>query len=191
MSGKKEKKEKRETKEKKKEKSLSKTSAAKSLVNVDLEATKNKKTLDIKDSQDVMTYEQKLPSVSIIAKPLASEKFNKKLLKVVKKAAKNRDVRRGVKEVIKMIRKQHYKRSPHGAFVIFAGNISPIDILTHMPVLCEESNLPYIFVPSKEDLGEAAQTKRPTSCLMILPKKDAPYLDLFNECLKEIQELVF
>lgn len=51
-----------------------------------------------------------------------------------------------------------------------AANISPIDILTHIPVLCEESAIPYVFVASKEELGEASGTKRPTSCMMVVPK---------------------
>jgi H/ACA ribonucleoprotein complex subunit 2 len=33
---------------------------------------------------------------------------------------------------------------------VIAGNISPIDVITHVPILCEESNVPYIYVPSKE-----------------------------------------
>ena len=33
---------------------------------------------------------------------------------------------------------------------VIAGNISPIDVITHVPILCEEANVPYIYVPSKE-----------------------------------------
>lgn len=33
---------------------------------------------------------------------------------------------------------------------VIAGNISPIDVITHVPILCEESDIPYIYVPSKE-----------------------------------------
>ena len=33
---------------------------------------------------------------------------------------------------------------------IIAGDISPIDVITHIPVLCEENAIPYIYVPSKE-----------------------------------------
>jgi ribosomal protein L7Ae-like RNA K-turn-binding protein len=36
---------------------------------------------------------------------------------------------------------------------IIAGNTSRIDVITHIPILCEEASIPYIFVPSKEDLG--------------------------------------
>lgn len=50
------------------------------------------------------------------------------------------------------------------------GNISPIDVLTHLPIMCEDRDVPYIYVPSKEELGVACMTKRPTSCMLILPK---------------------
>jgi H/ACA ribonucleoprotein complex subunit 2 len=36
--------------------------------------------------------------------------------------------------------------------------------------MCEDRNVPYIYVPSKEELGHAGLTKRPTSCMLILPK---------------------
>jgi H/ACA ribonucleoprotein complex subunit 2 len=53
---------------------------------------------------------------------------------------------------------------------IIAGDISPIDVVTPLPVLCEDNDVPYIYVPSKEELGQAGLTKRPTSCMLILPK---------------------
>ena len=33
---------------------------------------------------------------------------------------------------------------------MIAGDISPIDVITHLPVFCEDRDVPYIFVPSKE-----------------------------------------
>ena len=53
----------------------------------------------------------------------------------VKKAAKAKQICRGVKEVAKAIRK--------GAkgVVIIAGDISPIDVITHVPVMCEEADV--------------------------------------------------
>jgi H/ACA ribonucleoprotein complex subunit 2 len=53
---------------------------------------------------------------------------------------------------------------------VIAGDISPIDVVTPIPVLCEDHGIPYVFVSSKEALGQAGLTKRPTSCMMILPK---------------------
>ena len=70
---------------------------------------------------------------------------------------------------------------------IFAGDISPIDVITHLPVFCEEKNIAYIYVPSKEELGAASQTKRPTSCVLISAKDDDDYKELFDECAAEIK----
>lgn len=104
------------------------------------------------------------PSISPIAQPMAVPKMSKKLFKLTKKASKSRGhVKRGVKEVVKALRKQEK------GLVILAGDISPIDILSHIPVLCEDTGNPYIFVDSKEALGAASATKRPTSCVMIVP----------------------
>ncbi|KDD75272.1 hypothetical protein H632_c774p0 [Helicosporidium sp. ATCC 50920] len=102
--------------------------------------------------------------VCAIANPLASEKLTKKVLKLVKKAAKRKQIKRGVKEVIKSIRKGGK------GVVLIAGDISPIDVITPLPVLCEDAGLPYVYVPSKEELGQAGLTKRPTSCMLVLSK---------------------
>ena len=56
----------------------------------------------------------------------------------------------------------------HGCFCVLAGNISPIDVITHVPVLCEDAGVPYIYVPSKEALGAAGGTKRPTSVMLVV-----------------------
>lgn len=83
-------------------------------------------------------------------------------------AAKNKTLKRGVKEVVKALRK-----SPTGAntsapgVVVLAADISPMDVISHIPVLCEDHNVPYIFVTSRAELGAAGNTKRPTSVVMV------------------------
>lgn len=51
-----------------------------------------------------------------------------------------------------------------------------MDVISHIPVLCEDHNIPYIYVPSRAELGAAGSTKRPTSVVMLTPnvggKKD-------------------
>jgi H/ACA ribonucleoprotein complex subunit 2 len=42
-----------------------------------------------------------------------------------------------------------------------------MDVISHIPVLCEDHNIPYIFVTSRAELGMAGMTKRPTSVVMI------------------------
>lgn len=120
--------------------------------------------------------------VSVISKPLASKKSSKKVHKLVKKASSAKVVRRGVKEVVKALRKGET------GFCIIAGDISPIDVISHLPIMCEDRNVPYIYVPSKHDLGTAASTKRPTSCVLISPKSDFSERELYDKLVEEARE---
>jgi H/ACA ribonucleoprotein complex subunit 2 len=110
---------------------------------------------------DEKTYEERIKAVNAISQPLASKKTSKKIHKLVKKASSAKIIRRGVKEVIKGIRKNEK------GLCILAGDIYPIDVISHLPVMLEESGIPYLFVPSKQDLGAAASTKRPTSVVLV------------------------
>ena len=46
-----------------------------------------------------------------------------------------------------------------------------MDVISHIPVLCEDHAVPYIFVPSRAELGAASSTKRPTSVAMVSPER--------------------
>lgn len=70
--------------------------------------------------------------------------------------------------------------------VIFAGDVSPIDIMSHMPGVCETKNLPYCYVPSREDLGSLLGVKR--SAVMVLIRKHENYTDIYDECQSEIDQ---
>lgn len=68
---------------------------------------------------------------------------------------------------------------------IIAGDISPIDVITHVPIMCEDAQVPYIYVTSKEELGTAGQTKRPTSCILLSAKDGDDFKEAYDECFKE------
>jgi len=136
-----------------------------------------------KDKKSSKTYEDRIKVVNCISQPLVSKKSTKKAHKLVKKASSIKHIRRGVKEVIKGIRKGEK------GLCILAGDIYPLDVISHIPVLLEEKDIPYIFVPSKQDLGAAASTKRPTSVVLIrTPKKDFDGQDLYETLTKEAKE---
>lgn len=52
---------------------------------------------------------------------------------------------------------------------MLAADISPMDVISHIPVLCEDHNIPYLFLTSRAELGAAGATKRPTSVVMVTP----------------------
>ena len=120
--------------------------------------------------------------VSVISKPLASKKITKRIHKLVRKASQAKVVKRGVKEVVKSLRKGEK------GFCIIAGDISPIDVITHLPIMCEDRKIPYFYVPSKHDLGAAAMTKRPTSCVLINPQDSFGEKELYDKLVKEAFE---
>ncbi|CCE80186.1 Piso0_003288 [Millerozyma farinosa CBS 7064] len=151
---------------------------------------KKEKEGKVKEEED--NYDKRMAAVLPFAKPLAPKKLNKKVLKTVKRASKAKHVKRGVKEVVKALRKGEK------GLVIIAGDISPPDVISHIPVLCEDCSVPYVFIPSKEDLGSAGATKRPTSCVMVIPgggkngknaSKVDEYKEGYDEAVKEIAVL--
>ena len=123
--------------------------------------------------------------VSVIAKPLASESTTKKLHKLVRKASQSKFVKRGVKEVVKALRKGEK------GFCIIAGDISPVDVITHLPIMCEDRGIPYLYVPSKHDLGAAATTKRPTSCVLVTPKDSFTEMALYEKLVETAKKSAF
>jgi ribosomal protein L7Ae-like RNA K-turn-binding protein len=128
-----------------------------------------------------LPYEELVTRVSVIAKPLASEKLTKRVYRAVKKGTKAKSIQRGVKDVVKSIRKGET------GFVVLAGDVSPLDVITHIPVYCEDRSVPYVYVPSKRDLGRSSQTKRPTS--VVLVKKHKDFEDHYEKCYKELKDL--
>ena len=98
-------------------------------------------------------------------------------------AAKAKQIRRGVKEVVKALKKE-----TKGVCVI-AGDISPIDVITHVPILCEEANVPYVYVHSKEELGAAGMTKRPTSVMLVMPEGAKGSVKMSSSDKKEFDDM--
>ncbi|CAI7568238.1 hypothetical protein PCG10_009805 [Penicillium crustosum] len=128
------------------------------------------------------------------ANPLVEDKQAKKVLKSVKKAAVNKSLKRGVKEVVKALRKSPIPAAnapigvPSGV-VVLAADISPMDVISHIPVLCEDHGIPYVFVTSRAELGASAATKRPTSVVMVTPKAAKGKKDDDEEFTKVFEEL--
>ena len=113
-----------------------------------------------------------------ISYPFSSDKpkLTKKIYSLIKKAVtadKKRGVVKGIKDVTKVIRKQNApnaKKPPTTSgksLVVLGSDVSPFDVVSHLPVLLEESNIPYVWVPSRQDLGTATQCKRATSVVLL------------------------
>lgn len=77
------------------------------------------------------SYEDKFKYMNAMTSPVAPKKLAKKLFKCIKQAAKQKNyIRLGLRET------QKYIRRGERGLVVFAGNVTPIDIYSHMPVVC-------------------------------------------------------
>lgn len=98
---------------------------------------------------------------SPIANPVIQGKLKSRALKLLKKAQQAKQIRRGVPDVTKALRKGKK------GVIFIAGDVSPVDVLSHLPVLSEEKNVLYAFIPSRKELGLACGSKRPMSVVLV------------------------
>ncbi len=89
------------------------------------------------------------------------EQLAEKTYTVVEKARDNGKIRKGTNEVTKAVERSNAE------LVVVAGDVQPEEIVMHIPALCKEKQIPYIFVPSKEELGLAAGLKVETSAVAV------------------------
>lgn len=102
---------------------------------------------------------------------------SQKALEAIEQARQNGKIRKGTNEVTKAIEKQQAK------LVVVAKDITPPEIVMHLPLLCKEKGVPCIAVNSKEELGTAAGLGVPTAAVAIVKEGDAK--DLIKELAKE------
>ncbi|XP_068158584.1 H/ACA ribonucleoprotein complex subunit 2-like protein [Drosophila tropicalis] len=129
------------------------------------------------------SYDDKLLFVNAIAKPMAGKKLAKKCYKLIKKAMKHKTfLRNGLKDVQTRLRKGET------GLCIFAGDVTPVDIMCHLPAVCEEKGIPYAYTPSRASLGAAMGVKRGTVALLV--RQNEEYKDLYDEVKEELVNLV-
>ena len=62
-----------------------------------------------------------------------------------------------------------------------------VDIMCHMPAVCEEKSIPYVYTPSRLELGHSLGLKR--TSLMVLVKEHADYKSLYDALAEELKAL--
>ncbi|EDK44470.1 NHP2/L7aE family protein [Lodderomyces elongisporus NRRL YB-4239] len=87
--------------------------------------------------------------------PLADSALTQQILDVAQQAQNLRQLKKGANEATKTLNRGISE------FIIMAADAEPIEILLHLPLLCEDKNVPYVFVPSKAALGRACGVSRP------------------------------
>ncbi|CUS08476.1 unnamed protein product [Tuber aestivum] len=86
--------------------------------------------------------------------PLADEALTQQILDLVQQASHYRQLKKGANEATKTLNRGISE------FIVLAADTAPLEILLHLPLLCEDKNVPYVFVPSKIALGRACGVSR-------------------------------
>lgn len=128
-------------------------------------------------------HHRRTVSVIPIAKPLAGHRLTKRIGELITKCADNKELTYGVKDTGKLLRKEEK------GLCVLGGNVSPMDVITHIPALCANHDVPFVFVPTKEQISAYAQRTSPVACVVIRPPSDAELAKEFQAVLGEIQEL--
>ncbi|KAK2070031.1 hypothetical protein P8C59_004566 [Phyllachora maydis] len=87
--------------------------------------------------------------------PLADPALAQELLDMVQQCSHYRQLKKGANEATKSLNRGTSE------LVIMAADTSPLAIVLHLPLLAEDKNTPYIYVPSKVALGRACGVSRP------------------------------
>jgi large subunit ribosomal protein L7Ae len=85
-----------------------------------------------------------------------------KALQLVQIARETGKVRVGTNEVTKASERAEAK------LVVMAEDVDPIEILAHIPMLCEEKRIPYVYVPKKQRLGQSAGLSKSAASVAVV-----------------------
>ena len=114
--------------------------------------------------------------VTSVAKPYyvkfeTPEDLVTSILEAIRVAKETGKVKKGTNEVTKAIERGTSR------LVVIAEDVEPPEIVAHLPLLCEEQNAAYAFVPTKHDLGKALGIDITAAAASILEPGDNNTLD--------------
>ncbi len=99
--------------------------------------------------------------------------MSEKAYEAIELARKTGKIIKGTNEVTKAIEKEKAK------LVVVAKDVTPPEILMHIPLLAKEKGIAVVEVPSKEELGAAAGLKVGTASVAI--EKEGEAKDLLKQ----------
>ena len=92
------------------------------------------------------------------------------ILEAIRVAAQTGKVRKGTNEATKAIERGISK------LIVIAEDVEPPEVVAHLPLICEEQNAAYAFVPSKQELGKALGIEVTSAAAAILDAGDAQHI---------------
>mmetsp|Transcript_30340 Transcript_30340/g.61788 ORF Transcript_30340/g.61788 Transcript_30340/m.61788 type:complete len:129 (+) Transcript_30340:87-473(+) len=118
------------------------------------------------------------------AYPLADAEMTVKILDLVQQASNYKQLKKGANEATKTLNRGISE------FIVLAADAEPLEILLHLPLLCEDKNVPYVFVPSKVALGRACGVSRPVISCSVTSNEASNLKDQIQSMKDSIEQLL-
>jgi len=121
-----------------------------------------------------------------VAKPIyvrfeVPKELADKAYEAVEGARDTGKLRKGTNETTKVVERKQ------AVLVVIAEDVEPPEVVAHLPPLCDEKGIPYIYVPSKRELGAAAGIDVGAAAITIAEAGGATAA--VNEVVERIKEL--
>merc|ERR1712010_295676 len=116
--------------------------------------------------------------------PLANAHLTKSILDLTQQACNYKQLKKGANEATKSLNRGIAE------FVVLAADAEPLEILLHLPLLCEDKNVPYVFVLSKLALGRACGVSRPVIACAVTSNEASQLKDQIVQLKDKIEHLL-
>ncbi|CAD5215625.1 unnamed protein product [Bursaphelenchus xylophilus] len=118
------------------------------------------------------------------AQPLADNQLTQKILDVVQQAVNYKQLKKGANEATKTLNRGIAE------VIVMAADTEPLEIILHLPLLCEDKNVPYVFVKSKAALGRACGVTRPVIAASITSNEGSQLKGQIQTIKEEVERLL-
>ncbi|VDM97958.1 unnamed protein product [Thelazia callipaeda] len=118
------------------------------------------------------------------AYPIADTALAQKLLDLVQQAQNYKQLKKGANEATKTLNRGLAE------IIIMAADAEPLEIILHLPLLCEDKNVPYVFVRSKAALGRACGVSRPVIAASIIQNEGSQLRSQIQKIKEEVEKLL-
>lgn len=116
--------------------------------------------------------------------PLADAQLSTKIMNLLQQALNYNQLRKGANEATKTLNRGLAE------FIVMAADAQPIEIILHLPLLCEDKNVPYVFVRSKQTLGRACGVSRPIVACSVTVNEGSQLKSQIQSIQQEIERLL-
>ncbi len=111
-----------------------------------------------------------------------TEELKERTVALVEGTAKKGKIKAGINEVTKAIERGNAK------FVVIAEDVNPKEVVMHLPVLCDEKQIPFSYISTKKELGEKANLRTATASIAIMESGDEAELKDLSKKIAELRK---